>query len=154
MPRPLKKRNVTFSPRVTLFIPSGVPRCRMDSVSFGADEVEALRLTDMEGMYQDQAAEAMGVSRQTLGNILCGARKKVSEALTMGKAIRINGQGGEEAAIGPSGGCGDGFGEACGRKAEPGCVSASGDGCGGGSADGCGAHHGPGCREDKSHGCR
>jgi len=154
MPRPLKKRNVTFSPRVTLFIPSGVPRCRMDSVSFGADEVEALRLTDMEGMYQDQAAEAMGVSRQTLGNILCGARKKVSEALTMGKAIRINGQCGEEAGPAPSGGCGDGFGEACGRGAEPGCGSASGDGCGGGSADGCGVQHGPGCRAGKSHGCR
>ena len=40
-------------------------------------------------MYQEQAAELMGVSRQTLGNILKRAHKKVAEALVMGKAIGI-----------------------------------------------------------------
>lgn len=147
MPRPLKKRNVAFSPQVTLFIPSGVPRCRMDSIDFRADELEALRLTDMEGMYQGKAAEAMGVSRQTLGNILCGARRKVSEALTMGKAIRIIGGGEDETGPGIPDGCGDGSGGACGHQAASGCGGSFGGGCGAGSPGGCSTHQGQGCRD-------
>lgn len=61
----------------------------LESVELAADELEAIRLTDLEGMYQEQAAEQMGVSRQTLGNILKRAHKKVAEALVFGKAIGI-----------------------------------------------------------------
>lgn len=55
----------------------------------GVDELEALRLCDLEGLYHDRAAELIGVSRQTLGRILEQARKKVIEALVEGKALRI-----------------------------------------------------------------
>ncbi len=61
----------------------------LESVELAADELEAIRLTDLEGMYQEQAAEQMGVSRQTLGAILKRAHKKVAEALVLGKAIGI-----------------------------------------------------------------
>ena len=61
----------------------------LESVELAADELEAIRLTDLEGMYQEQAAEQMGVSRQTLGNILKRAHQKVAEALVLGKAIGI-----------------------------------------------------------------
>jgi len=55
------------------------------------DELEALRLVDHEGLYQDAAGQRMGVSRQTLGRILESARKKVAGALVLGRALRIEG---------------------------------------------------------------
>ena len=51
------------------------------------DELEAIRLCDAEGLYHEEAAERMGVSRQTLGRILSAARQKVALALTEGRPI-------------------------------------------------------------------
>jgi len=61
----------------------------LETVELAKDELEAIRLTDLEGHYQEQAAEQMGVSRQTLGNILKRAHKKIAEALIQGKAIQL-----------------------------------------------------------------
>jgi len=55
-----------------------------------ADEIEALRLADLEGCYHNDAAERMGVSRQTFGNIVKRARQKIADALINGKAIRLS----------------------------------------------------------------
>lgn len=55
------------------------------------DEFEAIRLTDREGLYQEQAAERMGVSRATFGRIVEAARRKIAEVLVEGKALRIEG---------------------------------------------------------------
>ena len=55
------------------------------------DEFEALRLADLEGLYQEQAALQMGVSRPTFSRIVESAHKKVADALVHGKAIRIEG---------------------------------------------------------------
>jgi predicted DNA-binding protein (UPF0251 family) len=63
----------------------------LEAVELAADELEAIRLADFEGLYQEQAAEQMGVSRQTFGLIIARAHKKVAEALTHGKAIRVEG---------------------------------------------------------------
>jgi predicted DNA-binding protein (UPF0251 family) len=63
----------------------------LEAVELAADELEAIRLADYEGLYQEQAAEQMGVSRQTFGLIIARAHKKVAEALTQGKAIRVEG---------------------------------------------------------------
>ena len=157
MSRPLKKRNVAFDPEVTLFIPSGVPRCGMDTVTFGVDEIEALRLTDMEGMYQGQAAEAMGISRQTLGNILSSARRKASEALTGGKAMRI--QAGQPEAIqdGPVpivDGCSRDSGNGCKQDSGSGCAEGSGGGCNKHSPDNPGSNSGSSCSHDGNNRCR
>jgi hypothetical protein len=57
----------------------------------GEDELEAIRLADFEGLYQEEAAERMHVSRQTFGRIIASARRKVAQALTEGKALRIEG---------------------------------------------------------------
>ncbi len=54
-----------------------------------ADEFEAIRLVDMLGMQQQQAAAQMGVSRQTLANILKVARFKVIDCLAHGKALMM-----------------------------------------------------------------
>lgn len=63
----------------------------LEAVELAADELEAIRLADFEGLYQEQAAEQMGVSRQTFGLIIARAHKKVAEALTQGKAICVEG---------------------------------------------------------------
>ena len=54
-------------------------------------EVEALRLVDLEGLTQEEAAMEMGVSRRTFWNDLMEARQKVAHALVNGCAIRISG---------------------------------------------------------------
>ena len=55
------------------------------------DEVEALRLADLQGLYQEQAAVQMQISRPTFARIIEAARRKVAEALIHGKALRIEG---------------------------------------------------------------
>jgi hypothetical protein len=53
------------------------------------DEFEAIRLADLEGLYQEQAAGRMGVSRPTFSRIIDAAHRKVAEVLTHGKRLRI-----------------------------------------------------------------
>jgi uncharacterized protein len=74
-----------------VFKPAGIPARELEVVVMALDELEALRLTDLEGLYQEQAAERMGISRATLGRILASAHRKAAEALVLGKAIRIEG---------------------------------------------------------------
>jgi predicted DNA-binding protein (UPF0251 family) len=55
------------------------------------DEVEAIRLADLEELYQEDAAKKMHVSRQTFGNIIDSAHKKIADAIVNSKAIKIKG---------------------------------------------------------------
>ena len=64
---------------------------QLDEVALTVDELEAIRLADLEGLYQEQAAGNMKVSRQTFGRIITSAHKKVAEALVMGRALKIEG---------------------------------------------------------------
>ena len=89
MPRPKKLRFVSAYPVIPAFIPHGVTVS--EEVSLSIEELEAIRLVDLEGMYQEEAALEMGVSRKTLWNDLKSGRKKVAEALINGWAIRIEG---------------------------------------------------------------
>jgi predicted DNA-binding protein (UPF0251 family) len=63
----------------------------LEEVVLALDEFEALRLADLEGLYQEQAAERMNVSRPTFGRILEAAHRKLADALVHGKALRIEG---------------------------------------------------------------
>ena len=85
------RRWITEIPEVTQFRPSGVPREAVNTVFLTLEELEAIRLVDLEGMTQEEAAFHMGVSRKTLWNDLKSARKKVASALINGHAIRIEG---------------------------------------------------------------
>ena len=89
MPRPQCQRNISFTPPARFFKPAGTPLRDLKELTLEADEMEALRLADYEGMYNQDAAKQMGVSRQTLDRILNRARKIVAEALVNGNAIRI-----------------------------------------------------------------
>jgi len=89
MVRPIKKRRLSFDPNVTYFKPRAVPLSNMEEVSLRPDELEALKLCDLEETSQTEAAKKMGISQSTLQRILSSARKKVSEALVEGKAIKL-----------------------------------------------------------------
>ena len=91
MPRPPIERSVGGMPRVTLFKPAGVPARELEQLPLAIDELEAIRLVDLEGLSHEQAASVMGVSRQTVGRVLERGRAKVTEALVTGKAILIGG---------------------------------------------------------------
>jgi uncharacterized protein len=91
MSRPKRCRRIDAAPGSTYFKPRGVPLSELDEVVLGVDELEAIRLADLEGLYQELAAEKMGVSRQTFGRIVAAAHQKVAEALVRGKALKIVG---------------------------------------------------------------
>jgi len=78
-------------PDVLYFKPAGIPVRELEEVALALDEMEAVRLADLEGLYQEEAAVRMDVSRQTFANILAAARRKIAEALVSGKALRIEG---------------------------------------------------------------
>ncbi len=91
MVRPKKWRRVGFEPDVTYFKPAGVRIADMEEVKLSIEGVEALRLCDYEGLNQEEAAKKMKVSQPTLHRLLKSARKRVTEALVSGKAMRIEG---------------------------------------------------------------
>jgi predicted DNA-binding protein (UPF0251 family) len=65
--------------------------CELEEVVISLDEFEAIRLADLDGMYQEAAAEQMGVSRPTFSRIIEAAHQKVADALVHGKRLRIEG---------------------------------------------------------------
>lgn len=88
--RPLRRR-VGNLPQVTYFKPAGIPLVHLQEVRLSIEEVEAIRLKDIEGLDQGDCARKMGVSRPTFARILLSARKKAADALLNGKAMRIEG---------------------------------------------------------------
>ncbi len=89
MPRPNKPRRIRYNPAVNYFKPQGIPLRRLENIELGLDEVEALRLADLEELSHEAVGEKMEISRATVGRILARARSKVAMALTQGMAIRI-----------------------------------------------------------------
>ena len=91
MPRPERKKIISHGIEDRAFKPVGVPRAELRTVYLTLDGLEAIRLADGEGLYQEAAAERMGISRTTFSRILAGARRAVAEALLEGKALEIRG---------------------------------------------------------------
>ncbi len=91
MPRPPKHRLVEELPTSDYFKPAGIPMRQLDEVVLSIDELESIRLKDYEGLDHADSADRMQVSRPTFHRILTAAHRKVAEALTQGKAIRIHG---------------------------------------------------------------
>ena len=71
--------------------PHGVPASDLDAIELQLDELEAIRLGDMDGLYQEEAAAEMGISRATFGRLIGQARRKVANALVNGKMIILKG---------------------------------------------------------------
>ncbi len=89
MPRRKHRRNIGFTASVEFYKPAGTRMRDIEEIVLEADELEAIRLANLEEMYQEEAADTMGVSRQTFGRIIASANKKLADALVNGKAIRI-----------------------------------------------------------------
>jgi len=133
-PRPRKWRNCRWRGPTRVFKPAGYPAHQLPLVELTADELEALRLCDVEGLTQDEAGDRMGVSRGTIQRTIKTARGKVVGALLDGAMLALPGDPnnpapneGDETADSPippepTGPCGPGRGRGHGRRG----------GCGGG----------------------
>lgn len=89
MPRPRLRRRICFNPDVTYFKPRGVPISTLDIVELSIEEVEALRLKNVEQFSQIECAEKMNTSQSTFQRILSSAYNKISDAIVNGKSIEI-----------------------------------------------------------------
>ena len=91
MTRPKYCRKVGCIPDANYFKPRGIPTSLLEEVVLSLDEFEAVRLADLNGLYQEEGARSMNVSRQTFGRIIESARRKIADALINGKALKIEG---------------------------------------------------------------
>ena len=91
MSRPCKCRFISGEPETRYFKPRGIPCSSLKEVILTLDELEALKLADLNCEYQEKAAKKMNVSRQTFGIIIEKARKKLADAIVNGKALKIKG---------------------------------------------------------------
>ena len=89
MPRPHKRRRIQGKVKSDYFKPAGIPLKAIEEINLTMPEFEAIRLIDFEEIPQEQAAGKMKISQPTLSRILKSARKKISEAIIKGKAIKI-----------------------------------------------------------------
>jgi predicted DNA-binding protein (UPF0251 family) len=91
MVRPSRCRRVNLKPNVTYFKPRGIPLMQLEEVILQVDEFEAVRLKDLEGLEQEECAKKMNISQPTFHRLVLSARKKISDAIVNGKAIKIEG---------------------------------------------------------------
>lgn len=91
MTRPCRCRKISCELDTNFFKPKGIPLGKLEEVNLTLDELEAVRLADYDGLYQEEAASKMNISRQTFGNIINSAHKKIADALLNAKALRIEG---------------------------------------------------------------
>jgi len=89
MPRPKKYRNIRYIPNIIEFMPVG--ETNFETIKLNVDELEAIRLVDLEGLEQEESAINMEISRGTFQRILNSARNKIANSLVNGKKIVIEG---------------------------------------------------------------
>jgi predicted DNA-binding protein (UPF0251 family) len=89
--RPRCPRRIENEPVISYFKPQGVPLRDLEVVNLSLEELEVVRLVDLEGLEQEGASKRMGISRRALWEDLQNARRKIVEALVKGKAIEIKG---------------------------------------------------------------
>jgi len=104
MPRPRRRRRVRYRPDITFFRPEGVKESYLEESILTVDEFEAVRLKDLEGLDQEEAAKKMNISQPTFHRLITAARKKIADAIVKGKAIKI--EGGVFRMVGPGRGSG------------------------------------------------
>jgi len=88
--RKRKNRNIDADHSGICFKPCGIEKVNLERVILNEDEMEAIRLSDFEGLYQQECADRMEISRTTFSRLIESARKKIADALINTKALRIN----------------------------------------------------------------
>ena len=101
MPRPCKTRRICAMPGTVCFGPRGscsqhaeagiMQVAETDIIHMTLDEYETIRLIDFTGCTQEEAAVSMGVARTTVQAIYESARRKIAQALCLGRELRIGG---------------------------------------------------------------
>lgn len=91
MPRPTCRRRIGFQAKTIFFKPAGIPLGDIQEIVIGHDEVEAMRLKNLLGFPQEEAAGRMGVSQPTFHRLINAAHQKIADAIINGKALRIDG---------------------------------------------------------------
>lgn len=89
MPRPRKERNCRQHEGDRVFKPRSIPMTELEVITLGEDELEALRLCDVEGLHQAVAGERMGVSRGTVQRLLKTGRETIIRAIVENAALII-----------------------------------------------------------------
>jgi predicted DNA-binding protein (UPF0251 family) len=89
MTRPKVARCLRFNPNVLYFKPQGIPLRMLEEVIILPDELEALKLYEVDGMEQTKAAKMMRISQPTFARVLGSANKKIADAIIKGKAIKL-----------------------------------------------------------------
>ena len=89
--RPKKTRWIRCLPNERCFKPLCKPLNKLKDVRLTLDEFEAVRLADLEGLKQVDAAQRLKISRSTFSRIVSSARNKIADGLVNIKAIRIEG---------------------------------------------------------------
>jgi len=82
---------VGFIPKIRGFKPVGTGKAELEEVILGEDEIEAVRLKDLLGLSQGEAAREMQISQPTFHRLVLTARQKIADAFVNGKAVRIKG---------------------------------------------------------------
>ena len=91
MARPTKWRKIENIPAIAYFVPSEKEIAEVPENILKLEELEAIRLKDLEGLEQGECADKMEVSRPTFQRILLSAREKIADSLVNGKTIHIEG---------------------------------------------------------------
>ncbi len=89
MPRPRLRRKIRFRAKANYFKPQGVPMRNLETIVLTYEELETLRLKNIENLDQNTAAQKMNTSQSTFQRILSSAYEKISKALINGWAIEI-----------------------------------------------------------------
>ncbi|NLK01042.1 MAG: DUF134 domain-containing protein [Clostridia bacterium] len=84
-------RWVENMPLFNKFKPAGVPAGDKETINLAVEELEAIRLKDLEGLDQESCAVRMKISRPTFHRVLSSARLKVAKALVEGSVLLIEG---------------------------------------------------------------
>ncbi|MFW9908861.1 MAG: DUF134 domain-containing protein [Candidatus Thorarchaeota archaeon] len=79
--------NIGKKPKAERLIPK--PLSQENEIYIDLAEAEVLRLVDIEGLYQEQAGNKMGVSRGTIWRLLASARRKVAQSLFEGRPLVV-----------------------------------------------------------------
>jgi len=91
MPGRRRCRRVGQQPAFTSFGPAKAGSNKPEEAILSIDEFEAVRLKDLEGHDQSECAAMMDISQPTFHRLVVSARRKVADALTHGKTIKIQG---------------------------------------------------------------
>lgn len=91
MVRPFKQKQILNIPNVTYFKPRGIELNKIEEINLTFDEIESIRLSDLNELNQTDAANMMQIHQSTFQRLLTRARQKIANALIYGKAIKMYG---------------------------------------------------------------